>query len=126
VREVLIHVRRGEEFLVLRRTDHDYWHTVAGGVEPGEESVDAARRELREETGLEAEPTEIGSFEYVREAWEREPGLRVAVRGFLVDAPAGWEPWLDDEHSEYRWCEADAAAELLFWPEPAALLRSLV
>ena len=37
----------------------------------------------------------------------------------------GWEPELDHEHDDYRWCSRDAAMELLFWPEPAALLRSL-
>jgi 8-oxo-dGTP pyrophosphatase MutT (NUDIX family) len=125
MKEVLVHVRRGDEFLVLRRTDHGYWHTVAGGVEPGEEWAEAARRELREETGLEAEPAPLGAFEYVREDWESEPGLRVAVQAFFVVAPAGWEPRLDHEHSEHRWCTAAAAAELLFWPEPAALLAGL-
>jgi dihydroneopterin triphosphate diphosphatase len=125
VKEVLIHVRRGEEFLVLRRTDHEYWHAVAGGVEPGEEWAEAARRELREETGLEAQPTEIGSFEYVREDWESEPGLRVAVRGFLADAPGGWEPALDHEHDDYRWCSQGDAIDLLYWPEPKELLRTL-
>src|SRR5690348_17916689 len=30
-----------------------YWHVVAGGVEPGETAEEAARRELREETGLD-------------------------------------------------------------------------
>ncbi|HVG31126.1 MAG TPA: NUDIX hydrolase [Pyrinomonadaceae bacterium] len=38
---------------------------VAGGVEDGEETVDAARRELREELGIEAaEFVELGSVEY--------------------------------------------------------------
>jgi dATP pyrophosphohydrolase len=125
MREVLVHIRRGEEFLVLRRTDHAYWHAVAGGVEPGEDWAEAAGRELREETGLEARPTEIGSFEYVREDWESEPGLRVAVRGFLADAPRGWEPVLDREHDDYRWCTRDDAIDLLYWPEPKELLRTL-
>jgi dATP pyrophosphohydrolase len=126
--EVLIHVRRGDEFLCAHRApDHGgYWHTIAGGVEPGEEPHAAAVRELREETGHEAAELEpIGDFAYVREEWEAQPGLRVHVSAFLVDVPPGWEPELDHEHDDYRWCSREEAAELLFWPEPAQLLRAL-
>lgn len=124
--EVLIHVRRGEEFLVARRTDHGYWHTIAGGVEPGEAFHVAALRELREETGLVAERLErLGEFAYTREPWEGDPGLRVHVEAFLAEVEPGWEPALNEEHDEYRWCTRDEAIELLFWPEPAQLLRAL-
>jgi 8-oxo-dGTP pyrophosphatase MutT (NUDIX family) len=124
---VLVHVRRGDEFLCVHRTEPKggYWHTVAGGVEHGEEWPAAARRELREETGLEAAVEPIGGFAYVREPWEAEPGLRVVVEAFLAEAPAAWEPTLNEEHEEYRWLERDAAIELLRWPEPADLLREL-
>jgi len=127
-REVLIHVRRGDEFLVAHRTPESggYWHTIAGGVEPGEEWETAAIRELREETGLEASRLgELGAFSYTPEVWEKARGPRVHVRGFLVDAPAGWEPLLNEEHDEYLWLGRAEAAELLFWPEPAKLLFSL-
>jgi 8-oxo-dGTP pyrophosphatase MutT (NUDIX family) len=126
--EVLIHVRRGDEFLVTHRTPDKggYWHTIAGGVEQGEEPDAAALRELREETGLEADALEpIGDFTYVREGWEEKPGLRVHVRAFLADVGAGWEPALNHEHDGYRWRTRDDAMELLFWPEPAQLLLSL-
>ena len=126
--EVLIHVRRGEEFLVAHRSPEGgaYWHAIAGGVEEGEEWEAAAVRELREETGLEVERLgPIGEYTYAREEWESTPGLKVEVHAFLVDVPAGWEPTLDHEHDEYRWLPRDEAAMLLFWPEPAALLRSL-
>jgi 8-oxo-dGTP pyrophosphatase MutT (NUDIX family) len=83
-------------------------------------------RELREETGLEvAELQPLGEFVYVRESWEEEPGLRVHVEAYLVDVDPGWEPVLNEEHDEYRWLPPDEAAELFYWPEPAALLRSL-
>jgi 8-oxo-dGTP pyrophosphatase MutT (NUDIX family) len=126
--EVLIHIRRGEEFLVAHRSPESgaYWHTIAGGVEPGEAFDVAALRELREETGLQrTELQALGAFGYTREAWEDEPGLRVHVEAFLIDVEPGWEPELNEEHDDYRWLRRDEAAELLFWPEPAALLRSL-
>ncbi|HUZ16283.1 MAG TPA: NUDIX domain-containing protein [Gaiellaceae bacterium] len=126
--EVMIHVRRGDEFLVAHRSPDSggYWHTIAGKVEEGEEPDAAAVRELREETRLETDSLEtIGEFAYVREDWESEPGLRVHVKAFLVDVEPGWEPVLNEEHDEYRWLLRDEAAELLFWPEPAQLLRAL-
>jgi dATP pyrophosphohydrolase len=124
--EVLVHVRRDGEFLVVHRTQGAYWHTVSGGVEAGETWRDAVFRELREETGLvAADAAEIGAFEYVREPWEPQPGMRVDVRAFVVDAPSGWEPVLDEEHDDYRWCDADEAESLLYWPEPRELLRTL-
>jgi dATP pyrophosphohydrolase len=126
--EVLIHVRRGDEFLVAQRSKDggSYWHTIAGAVEPGEAFHVAALRELHEETGLAASELQpLGDFAYVRESWEQQPGLRVHVEAFLVDVEPGWEPQLNEEHDEYRWLSREEAAELFFWPEPAALLRSL-
>ena len=81
--EVLIVVRRADEFLVVHRSPENdgYWHQIAGGVEEGET--------------------------------------------FVAEAPADWEPTLDWEHDDHRWLPRDEAAELLYWPEPAALLRSL-
>jgi 8-oxo-dGTP pyrophosphatase MutT (NUDIX family) len=126
--EVMIHVRRGEEFLVAHRSPESggYWHPIAGRIEDDEEPAAAALRELREETELEARSLEtIGEFTYVREDWESEAGLRVRVRAFLVDVEPGWEPMLNEEHDEYRWLPREEAATLLFWPEPAQLLRAL-
>ena len=49
----------------------------------------------------------------------------IRVESFVADAPAGWEPTLDWEHDEYRWCTPGAAAELLYWPEPREIVESL-
>ena len=53
---IVVYRRPGPEFLVLLRSpqDHGYWHLVAGGIEEGEQPAAAARRELSEETALDA------------------------------------------------------------------------
>ncbi|MBX5474674.1 MAG: NUDIX domain-containing protein [Thermoleophilia bacterium] len=132
--EVFVVVRRGSEFLVLHRSPRQgaYWHGVAGALEPGEDWHEAAARELREETGLVAEPVEIaGAYAYSVDEEPRYRGLlpsgtrEIVVRTFLVDAPPGWEPQLDWEHDDYRWCTREEAIALLHWPEPRAVMRSL-
>jgi lipoyl(octanoyl) transferase len=132
--EVLVLIRRGEDILVLHRSPKQgaYWHSVAGAVEEGESWVAAAARELLEETGLVAQPVEIGApFAYslaeFPEYRERlPPGTEeIVVHSFVVEAPPGWEPVLDWEHDEHRWCTRDEAVRLLRWPEPKELLREL-
>jgi dihydroneopterin triphosphate diphosphatase len=130
--EVFVFVRRGEEYLILHRSPKQgaYWHCVAGGLEEGESYAEGAARELREETHLDAALVDLGrSYDYVLEGWEARyaPGAeRIHVECFLAEAPADWEPSLDWEHDEYRWCRAGEAAALLFWPEPREVLEELV
>jgi 8-oxo-dGTP diphosphatase len=135
--EVAVVVRRpgveGIEFLVVLRSPEKlgYWHLVAGGVEWGEEPAAAAARELAEETGLDAVPTPLdgplgydlaGDPESVRERFP--PGTeRIVVWPFVVDAVAGWEPVLDEEHVGHRWLAADDAVALLRYPEPREAVR---
>jgi 8-oxo-dGTP pyrophosphatase MutT (NUDIX family) len=117
--EVMVVVYRpGPQFLVALRSPerHGYWNLVAGGVEDGERPEAAARRELREESGLdrpvrfEAIPLELG---YVR-----PEGMRVTMYAYLAEAPDGFEPVLNEEHVDYRWCDSADAVELLAYPEP--------
>ncbi len=42
-----------DELLLLRRTDNGCWGIPGGAMEPGERIEETARRETREETGLE-------------------------------------------------------------------------
>jgi ADP-ribose pyrophosphatase YjhB (NUDIX family) len=116
--EVIVVVRRGEEFLVVHRSPENdaYWHLVSGGVEQGETFAQAAVRELREETSLEVAVEPLDSpFTH--------DGIR--VESFIAEAPGGWEPTLDWEHDDYRWCTRQEAVELLHWPEPREIVGTL-
>ena len=50
---VAIFCRNGGEILLIRHKRLGTWLPVGGEIEPGETPLEAARRELREETGLE-------------------------------------------------------------------------
>jgi 8-oxo-dGTP diphosphatase len=138
--EVAVFVTRkgGAEVLILHRSpvQGGYWHVVAGGVEPGETATEAAARELLEETGLVAEPVAgVEVVEYVY-ALTEEPAERrdrydpavahVNVTCFHVAAPDDWEPKLDWEHDDHRWCEPREAFATLRWPATAHALRELL
>jgi 8-oxo-dGTP pyrophosphatase MutT (NUDIX family) len=49
---VLITDEQGR-LLLQHRTDNHFWGILGGGMEPGETLEETARREIREETGLE-------------------------------------------------------------------------
>jgi 8-oxo-dGTP pyrophosphatase MutT (NUDIX family) len=138
--EVAVFVTRkhGSEVLVVHRSPEQgaYWHVVAGGVEPGESATEAAERELREETGLVAK-TEAGVevIEYLyrltgepadRRDQHDESVAQVGVTCFQVTAPDEWEPTLDWEHDDHRWCKPGEAFATLRWPATAEALRKLL
>jgi 8-oxo-dGTP pyrophosphatase MutT (NUDIX family) len=95
----------GTEVLMLHRAHRgsDYegewaWTPPAGARLPGEPVDACARRELREETGLELpmEPTSCGTDEW---------------HVYLVEAPADATVVLDAEHDRYEWLAPSVAIE---------------
>jgi dihydroneopterin triphosphate diphosphatase len=115
--EVLIAVSRDERLLILlwSPSKHGYWHLAGGRVEPGETDADAAARELHEETELVAATLDDLGDDLGYDG--------VRVHAFAVRAPDGWEPTLNEEHDDYRWCSLDEALALLRYEEPREVVR---
>jgi 8-oxo-dGTP pyrophosphatase MutT (NUDIX family) len=115
---------------VFHRVSDNVWNVCAGQIEDGETYAEGAARELREETGLVAPLFDLAVAQpyQVEERFRHlyAPGeYTVMVASFAVEAPQGWEPTLNHEHDDYRWCSLRDALELLHWPEVKAGLRTL-
>jgi len=112
----------GFHYLLLRA--YEYWDFSKGIVEPGEDPLSAAIREVQEETtltGLE--------FRWGHEFIETEPyGKNKIARYYLAESRQGevFLPVTEElgkpEHDEFRWLEYDSARGLLL-PRVQAVLE---
>jgi 8-oxo-dGTP pyrophosphatase MutT (NUDIX family) len=110
-------VVRGEEIVVIvpTRRASDGSRVLAlpkGHIDPGEDALQAATREVREETGVVGEPLrELGEARY----WYRRDGQTIpkSVKFFLFAYVEGDTDDHDDEVEQARWIKlADALNEL--------------
>jgi 8-oxo-dGTP pyrophosphatase MutT (NUDIX family) len=110
-------VVRGEQVVVIvpTRRAADGSRVLAlpkGHVDPGETPIEAATREVREETGIVAEPVcELGESRY----WYRRDGRTIGktVQFFLFDHVDGDTADHDDEVEEVRWIDLREALTAL-------------
>jgi 8-oxo-dGTP pyrophosphatase MutT (NUDIX family) len=123
-------VVRGEQALVIvpcrRAADGSrVLGLPKGHIDPGETSLQAAVREVREETGVEAEPVlELGEVRY----WYRRRGGPVpkSVVFYLMRYCSGDTEDHDDEVEEVRWMAlSEACAALTYEGEREMARRAL-
>jgi 8-oxo-dGTP diphosphatase len=113
---------REESVLLIRRGTpprQGEWSLPGGRIEPGERAVDAALRELREETGVEAEIT--GLIDVVDGLFP-EAGRHYV----LIDYAARWlsgEPVAGDDAAEARFVALDEVEALIDWSETRRIIR---
>ena len=120
---VVVVRREGDELCVLLLRAYNYWDCPKGVVEAGEDPLDSARREVREETGIEDLEFRWGESFVETPPYARNKVARyylAATRERAVKLPVSAE--LDRaEHQEYRWLHFDDAARLLV-PRVAAVM----
>jgi len=109
---LVIRNMRGRPHLAVVRVRDDILALPKGHPEKGESSQDAALREVREETGLEATPVEkLGDIKY----WYARDGDRVmkTVSFFLFQYRSGRLEDHDHEVEEALWIPLSEAPERL-------------
>ena len=77
---VAVYARKGERVLVIEHRRLKTWLPIGGEVEAGETPLEAAVRELREETGL------AGSFRTLRGALDGVPAGEISSAGWSLRA----------------------------------------
>lgn len=113
---------RGDEILLIRRGKpprEGEWSLPGGRIEPGERAVDAALRELREETGVEAE---IVALIDVVDGLFPEAGMHYVLIDYLAIWRSG-EPAAGDDAAEARFCTRAEAANLIGWSETRRIIE---
>ena len=133
-----------DRVLLLRGSDPadrgrgQWWFTPGGGLDEGEQAVDAARRELAEETGLALPADAFGTVVHRCVHEFRFAGVQcrqadvfflVRIDGHDVDS-AGWTPLERDSLLGARWwprTELATTTETVYPADLAAVLdRALV
>ena len=112
---------RADRVLVARRAEGTHlggtWEFPGGKIRAGEKAANAARRELREETGLEArelDPLLVFVHDY--------PDRAVRLHCFVASDPAGE---VDISGREWRWLRRDELDSSTMPAANASILRAL-
>lgn len=126
--DVLVFRRhQGSQVLMLRRAaggrNPGSWESVHGAIEPGELPVDAARREVLEETGI-ASGT-LFNLSMVESFYRHDRDEVALIPVFAFEAPAGASVALSAEHDEFVWLTPGEARERASWPRLQREIDSL-
>jgi phosphoglycolate phosphatase len=107
----LIFNARGEVLMIRTHKWSNLWGIPGGKIKTNEGSMDALRREIREETGLELDDIRfvmvqdcIGSTEFYKKAHFLLLNYTARARGAAVT--------LNDEAEEYQWVKPEKARQL--------------
>ena len=123
---VVFRLRKGGGFdVVLILTHERRWQLPKGWIDEGESAEQTAVREVREETGIDAEIVgPLGDIEYrYVSAYDVEPArVHKRVHMFLLRYLGGTTDNHDDEVIEARWVAVDDAESLLAFKDEQRMM----
>lgn len=116
---------RGDSVLLIRRGTPPRlgeWSLPGGRIEPGERAIDAALRELKEETGITARIT--GLLDVVDGLFP-EAGRHYVLIDYAADWQSG-EPVAGDDAAEARFVPLSDIDTLIAWSETRRIIALAV
>lgn len=117
------------QVLVVSQQGHS-WSLPKGHLEPGETALNAARREIHEESGLSQLEwmSELGSYERPRIGLHGGDDLSEikTIHFFLFRTEEMHLAPIDPHHPVARWLEPTAAVDLLTHPRDRQFLASVL
>jgi dihydroneopterin triphosphate diphosphatase len=130
---VLVYTRDLDVLLIERADYPGHWQSVTGSQEPGETLIETATRELREETGIEAdaqgglEDWQLTNVYEIFPQWRHRypPGTTHNTEHvFALEVPVAVPVALcPDEHLRHTWLPwQEAAAKCFSWSNRDAIL----
>ncbi len=107
------------QYLLLKRGPNDpvysgLWQIVTGTIRSGETAVEAARRELAEETAVT--PAGFWVVPYTDSYYDPRSDETSIIPFFAAQFPPADEPRLSAEHVTYEWLGYAEALSRLVWP----------
>ena len=109
-------VRRGDEILLVQRSDNHQWTPVTGIVDPGEEPAVAAAREAKEEAGVDIRVDRLAMTSVGDEVvYPNGDRARYLDLTFACTWVSGAAHVADDESVDVRWCPVDDLPPMGAW-----------
>ena len=112
-------IQEGElQFLIGKRADDGYWQAISSGGEHAESPLEAAQREMHEESGLEGQNwVQLESMCTLPKIYYRDheswTDVKHVIPEYAFMTQCSGVEIISHEHTELRWVSADEAHLLL-------------
>ena len=133
LRLIKVMIHNGDRVLLLHRRPErgNFWQPITGTIESGESPIDAARREIVEETGTAGDPEDMNlvqSFmiesQYLSSKFASP--IIASETGFAAHANSHLPIRMDaEEHDDYGWFTFEEAYGKIRWTDDREALEQL-